>query len=161
MKIRYLKIRLFIQKRSTKIKLIHLECSRFLQKDRNGHTWKVNEFQFNQGVRETHKEGSKEKCIRIGWMENKQGRNRQNRRGQTKQRDKGETNGTHLQGSQVSKQEQKTYSDYPWKFWIQTCNVTHVGTALDHKILIQAEQKYDIWIIFNPTCEGVQSGVEV
>ena len=46
-------------------------------------------------------------------MENKQGRNRQNRWGQTKQRDKGETNGTHLQGSQVSKQEQKTYSDYP------------------------------------------------
>ena len=45
-------------------------------------------------------------------MENKQGRNRQNRRGQTKQRDKGETNGTHLQGIQVSKQGQKTYNDY-------------------------------------------------
>ena len=44
-KIRKLEIRLFIQKRSAKIKPRHLECSRFFYKDRNGYTWKVNESQ--------------------------------------------------------------------------------------------------------------------
>ena len=46
LKIRYLEIRCFIQKRSAKIKPRHLGCSSFLQKDRNGRTQKVNEFQY-------------------------------------------------------------------------------------------------------------------
>ena len=46
LKIRYLEIRCFIQKRSTKIKPRHLGCSSFLQKDHNGRTRKVNGFQY-------------------------------------------------------------------------------------------------------------------
>ena len=46
LKIRNLEIRLFIDKMSNKIKPRHLGCSGFVQKDCNGHTQKVNKFQY-------------------------------------------------------------------------------------------------------------------
>ena len=45
-KIRYLEIRLFIQKSSAIIQLRHLGCSGFSQKGREGQTQEVNEFQY-------------------------------------------------------------------------------------------------------------------
>ena len=46
LKIRYLEIKLFIQKGSAKIKPRHFGCSGSLQKDRNGHKQKAKEFQY-------------------------------------------------------------------------------------------------------------------
>ena len=46
LKICYLEIRLFIQKRPAKIKPRQVGCCGLLEKDRNGHTKKVNEYQY-------------------------------------------------------------------------------------------------------------------
>ena len=42
-KIRYFETRLFVEKNAVKIEPRHIGCSFFLEKDRNGHTWKVNQ----------------------------------------------------------------------------------------------------------------------